>query len=74
MKQIIAACECLHDRKIIHRNLTITNILLDENLNCKLCDFGISAMVEDLDEKNRFGNSFQIKLLNNRILAKIFMM
>ena len=33
----------MHERKILHRDIKPENILLDENKNAKLCDFGFSA-------------------------------
>lgn len=37
----------LHDLKIVHRDLTPKNLLLDVNYNCKVCDFGLSRIKED---------------------------
>ena len=38
------AIEYMHTRhyKILHRDIKSSNILLDENYHCKLCDFGMS--------------------------------
>jgi serine/threonine protein kinase len=32
--------EYLHKRNVIHRDIKPENILLDENFDVKLCDFG----------------------------------
>lgn len=32
----------IHDSKIIHWDIKLDNVLLDENLDCKICDFGVS--------------------------------
>ena len=42
--EISLAIEYMHTRKykILHRDIKSSNILLDDNLHCKLCDFGMS--------------------------------
>ncbi|GMS86416.1 hypothetical protein PENTCL1PPCAC_8591, partial [Pristionchus entomophagus] len=43
-KKIISAMKYVHDLNIIHRDLKPDNILLDENDDPKICDFGIAAL------------------------------
>jgi serine/threonine protein kinase len=44
---LISAIEYCHENaKIIHRDIKPENILLDENDDVKLSDFGVSFMME----------------------------
>lgn len=45
--KIVKGVEYLHQNKVIHRDIKLDNILLDEELQPKICDFGISSLVED---------------------------
>ena len=41
-QQIIAGVEYMHRMNIVHRDLKPENLLLDEDLNIKIVDFGLS--------------------------------
>ena len=45
-KGILNAVQICHNNNICHRDLKLDNILLDENYQPILCDFGFSALIE----------------------------
>ena len=51
--EIALAIEYIHSRKekIFHRDIKSSNILLDDELHCKLCDFGMSKIYQKENDK-----------------------
>ncbi|XP_062190665.1 CBL-interacting protein kinase 2-like [Phragmites australis] len=45
-QQLISAVDFCHSRGVYHRDLKPENLLLDENSNLKVSDFGLSALAE----------------------------
>lgn len=40
--------EYMHNLGIVHRDIKSHNILIDESLNVKVCDFGLAKFLADL--------------------------
>ena len=51
--QIVEATQYMHANQVIHRDLKLGNVFLDADLNVKIGDFGLAAMLEDDDERKR---------------------
>ncbi|OHT13360.1 CAMK family protein kinase [Tritrichomonas foetus] len=47
MKQILNALKYVHSNRVAHRDLKPENLLLDDNFNLKISDFGLSRFVDE---------------------------
>ena len=59
-REVIQGLQHLHNNKVIHRDIKGQNVLLTENAEIKLVDFGVSAQLDrTIGKRNTFiGKSF----------------
>ena len=53
MIQILCGCQNMHLNSIIHRDLKLGNIFLDERMNVKIGDFGLAALLKYPEERKK---------------------
>jgi serine/threonine protein kinase len=53
MGQILSALRYMSDNRILHRDLKLGNVLLDKNMDCKIGDFGLAALLLNNSERKR---------------------
>lgn len=51
--QIVNSLVYLHQNKVIHRDLKLGNLFLNENMEIKLGDFGLATRLEYNEEKKK---------------------
>jgi serine/threonine protein kinase len=51
--QMSGAIKYMHRKNVIHRDLKMGNIFLDANMNLKIGDFGLSALLMEKSERKR---------------------
>ncbi|KAI8970077.1 kinase-like domain-containing protein [Mycotypha africana] len=53
MAQILTALRYMADNRVLHRDLKMSNILLDANMDCKIGDFGLAALLLSKEDRKR---------------------
>ena len=52
LKQVVDGMIYLHSHSILHRDLTLSNLLLTKEMNIKIADFGLATQINTPDEKH----------------------
>jgi cell cycle serine/threonine-protein kinase CDC5/MSD2 len=52
--QIIGACDHMHNNQVIHRDLKLGNLFLDADMNIKVGDFGLAALIESPGQRKKY--------------------
>ncbi|CAF0938907.1 unnamed protein product [Adineta ricciae] len=53
VKQIVDACAYLHEKRIIHRDLKLGNLFLNDQMEIKIGDFGLATRMENDNDRKR---------------------
>lgn len=59
MYQVCCAIEFIHENGMIHRDIKPENILLDENYNAKICDFGWTCHLDDTKSRYETAGTYE---------------
>jgi len=51
LKQIISGCEHIHSQRVVHRDLKLSNLFINDSMQLKIGDFGLSAYIDKADDK-----------------------
>ena len=67
MKQILMGARYIHKAGFLHRDLKLGNMLLSQNMQVKICDFGLACFTEDSRPGSMCGTP---NYLASEVLAK----
>ncbi|CDH50159.1 protein serine threonine kinase [Lichtheimia corymbifera JMRC:FSU:9682] len=51
--QVLGACRYMHDNRVIHRDIKLSNVFLDRNMDVKIGDFGLSALLVNAQDRKK---------------------
>lgn len=53
VKQVIEACQYLHNNQVIHRDLKLGNLFLNDEMELKIGDFGLATKLDYEGERKK---------------------
>ncbi|CAL1547050.1 unnamed protein product [Lymnaea stagnalis] len=53
IRQIVEACQYLHNNKVIHRDLKLGNLFIDDEMEIKIGDFGLATKLDYEGERKK---------------------
>jgi len=70
--QIVLAVDYLHKNRIIHRDLKLGNLFLNDDMELKIGDFGLATKVDFEGERKKYGCNHFV-LIRVPLFAACFM-
>lgn len=52
MRQVVSGLLYLHSHQILHRDISLSNLLLTKDMQVKIADFGLATQLKRPDEKH----------------------
>lgn len=68
--QIICAIQYFHEQGIVHRDLKLDSVLLDEDGTVKICDFGLGTKITPDQKLKEICSTFRCQTLWLKIVAQ----
>ncbi len=56
LKQLLEALRYMHGRRVIHRDLKLGNLFLTDNMQVKIGDFGLAAVLRADGDRKKYIN------------------
>ncbi|GAA5963700.1 hypothetical protein JCM3765_003550 [Sporobolomyces pararoseus] len=53
LTQLVGACDYMHNNSVIHRDLKLGNLMLDDKMDLRVGDFGLAALVKFPGERKK---------------------
>jgi len=51
MSQLVSGCQYIHGQHVVHRDLKLGNMLINDTMQVKIADFGLATKIEYRGEK-----------------------